>query len=297
VPARAEEDRKTIMAIDLGSYSQTTTAKPIMDSGAGLDGLNQDPHGVLIAKEIATDFAVGPGDQLPLTIYPDDPDLSRNIKLDVVGVFRSVPPSDPFAEMVISTAALPSYLIPPPDFYLARDAGGQPPGAVAAELRGGILKNKFSVATIADQQRAAPRSLASLNLGPLGNIESWGAALIAAIGVALLGAFLVLERRREFAILETVGADSSQVRTGPAQEALIALLASIAIGVPVGLGLAILSVRVLGLFFELPPPFLSVPIGSLAGLIVLMVAASALAIGIALMAVTRVRPATVLREP
>src|SRR5256884_10019996 len=59
----------------------------------------------------------------------------------------------------------------------------------------------------AGQPLATPRSLASLNLDGLKRIEAIGAGLIAAIGVAVLGAFLVLERRREFAVLEAVGAE------------------------------------------------------------------------------------------
>jgi putative ABC transport system permease protein len=131
----------------------------------------------------------------------------------------------------------------------------------------------------------------------LGRIESYGAGLIAAVGVAVLGAFLVLERRREFAVLRAVGADTKQVLTGPATEGVIVVLGSLLIGVPVGLGLAILAVRVLGLFFTLAPPVLTVPIGSLLGLIVFMTTTSALAVGGALVAVNRVRPAAVLREP
>ena len=63
------------------------------------------------------------------------------------------------------------------------------------------------------------RGLTALNLAGLGRIEALGAALIAAVGVAVLGAFLVLERRREFAILRAVGADTSQVIAGPAPKA------------------------------------------------------------------------------
>lgn len=161
----------------------------------------------------------------------------------------------------------------------------------------GVKKNRFSVATVADLTRSTPRSLTALNLGPLGDIEMVGAALIAAIGVALLGTFLVLERRREFAVLEAVGANASQIRTGPAQESVIAVLASIAIGVPVGLGLGMLSVTVLGLFFTLPPPLLSAPVGTLIGFLLLMAATSALAIWVALARVTRTAAGTVLREP
>jgi putative ABC transport system permease protein len=298
VPARSGTDRKTIMAIDLASYTKTATSAPQIVSGSGIDGLAQDPSGVLVAQEIATDFAVGPGDNLPLTIFPDDQDLSRNINLHVVGVFRSFPPSNPYAEMVMSTAGLPAYSAPLSDFYMVRDAPGHSPASVASELAANpALHKKFAVQTLAGQILSAPRSLASLNLDGLERIEAIGAGLIAAIGVAVLGAFLVLERRREFAVLQAVGADSSQVITGPAQEGIVAVLGSLAIGLPLGLALGVVSVRVLGLFFTLPPPVLTIPVVPLIAFVLLMLVTSAIGLGSALLSVTRLRAASVLREP
>ena len=113
----------------------------------------------------------------------------------------------------------------------------------------------------------------------------------------MLGAFIVLDRRREFAILQAVGADRGQLRTAPRQEGAIAVLASVAVGLPVGLLLGVLAVRVLGLFFVLPPPLLVVPAGTLAGFVAFIAAASAVALGGGLRSVTRVSPATSLREP
>jgi putative ABC transport system permease protein len=214
----------------------------------------------------------------------------------VVGVFRSFPPTSPTAEVVMSTAGLPPP-IPAPDFYLARVASGRAPAQVAADLRAVDGRAPaFTVATAAgpDKER---RSLTALSLDGLSRLESLGAALVAAVGVAVLGAFTVLERRRELAVLRAAGASTPQVLTGPGLEGGIAVLGSLLVGVPVGLGLAMLTVRVLGLFFTLPPPLLSVPAGALAGLVVLMIAASAVALGIALVAVTRVPAASVLREP
>ena len=75
------------------------------------------------------------------------------------------------------------------------------------------------------------------------------------------------------------------------------MLGSLLIGVPVGLGLALLEVRVLSLFFALPPPLLTIPTGALVLFVVFMVMTSTIAIAAALAAVTRVRPASVLREP
>jgi putative ABC transport system permease protein len=298
VPVRVGSDRKNVLAIDLASYSKTATLAPSMISGEGLPALERDPSAVLVAQEIATDLAVRPGDNLPTTFFPDDQDKSRNFNLHVAGVFRSFPPSNPFAELVTSTGAVPSYLLPAPDFYLARDAAGRAPAAVAGELRlRPDLHKKFAVTTLAQQTHLGPRSLTALNLGGLKRIEAVGAALIAAIGVAVLGAFLIFERRREFAVLEAVGAERSQVVTGPAQEGLVAVLGSLVIGLPLGLLLGMLAVRVLGLFFTLPPPVVSVPAVSLVGFVLLMVIASGVALAAALLAVTRIAASAALREP
>ncbi len=298
IPARSGTDRKTIDAIDLSTYPGTVTTPPLMIAGQGVQGLIEDPAGVIVAQEIATDFAVGVGDNLPVTIFPDDQDLSRNVNFHVVGIFRSFPPSNPFAEMVVSTAGLPPYSAPRPDFYLARDAAGQPPSAVAAELAASPAVHKqFAVQTVAGMTQAAPRSLASLNLDGLKQIEAIGAGLIAALGVAVLGAFVVHERRREFAILEALGATRSQVTAGPKLEGIVTVVGSLLLGLPLGLLLSLLSVRVLGLFFTLPPPLLTIPVGSLLAFVGLMVATCGLALVGALAVVTRVRAATALREP
>ncbi|MCW3064937.1 MAG: hypothetical protein JWN32_2109, partial [Solirubrobacterales bacterium] len=297
VPARVGSDRKSILTLDLSSYAAVSAVSPRMLRGESVAGLARDPKGILVAKEIADGFAVGPGDTLTLTVFPDDEERSRNLTFHVLGVYRSVPPSNPPTELVMSTAAVASFLLPTPDFYLARVAPGQSAAGVAAALKQGPVGRDFNVTTRADRVRTAQRSLASLNLGGLSDIEAIGAGLVAAVGVAVLGAFVVLERRREFAILRAVGADTSALLTGPAQEGAVAVLGSIVVGVPLGLGLALVAVRVLGLFFTLPPPLLAIPVGALAAFVLFMLAASAVALGGALLRVTRATASSVLREP
>jgi putative ABC transport system permease protein len=293
VPARVETDRKRILALDLASYGNAASIAPRMIVGAGIEGLAADPHGVLVDGEIATLFDVKPGDMLPVTIFPDDFENASDIQLRVVGVFISFPPTSASAELVTSISALPRATTVPVDFYLARVHPGDTPGTVASSLRDGPLAGKFGVATVLP---STERGLTALNLVGLSAIESIGASLVAAVGVGVLGAFLILERRREFAILHTVGADSRQILTGPALEGAVTVIGSIAIGLPVGLGLGVLAVRVLGLFFKLSPPLLTVPVPELAGLALFMGIASAVALGSALVAVNRVRAASVLRE-
>jgi putative ABC transport system permease protein len=293
VPARVETDRKTILALDLGSYNDATSIAPRMLAGSGLEGLMADPNGVLIDSEIAQSFELKPGDMLPLTTFPDDFENAADIELRVVGVFSAFPPTSAAAEVVTTVEAIPRANTVPIDFYLARVAPDRSATTVAASLRDGPLAGKFGVTTALPP---AQRGLTALNLAGLSGIESVGASLVAAVGVAVLGAFLILERRREFAILHTIGADARQILTGPALEGSAAVIGSLAIGVPLGLGLAVLDVRVLGLFFTLSPPLLTVPIAELVALVVFMVVASTIALGGALVAVNRVRAAAVLRE-
>jgi putative ABC transport system permease protein len=107
----------------------------------------------------------------------------------------------------------------------------------------------------------------------------------------------VLERRREFAVLRTLGADTARVLAGPGLEGAIAVGGSIALGVPIGLGLTVLAVRVLGLFFVLPPPLLAVPGWPLVAFLLLVAGMGAVALAAALVSAARAAPAAVLREP
>jgi putative ABC transport system permease protein len=268
-----------------------------MLEGGGLSDLGKQPHGVLVSKEISKDFEVHPGDPLPLTLFPDDPETKQNVTFKVVGVYRSFPPDAPPSEMVMTTGNFPPSLLPPPDFYLARTVAGHPAAAVASELKNSGVPHTYAISTTADAARSGQRTLAALNLTGLSRIDSLGAVLIAAVGVAVLGAFVVLERRREFAILRAIGIDTRRLLVPPAQEGLIAVLASLGLGLLIGLVLGVLAVRVLTLFFQLPPPLLAVPTGPIAAFVLLVAAFSALALSAALAAVARIRVATVLREP
>src|SRR4051812_6424846 len=111
----------------------------------------------------------------------------------------------------MATTRFPAFLLPEPDFYLARTLAGHPAPALAGELRARGVQRAFAISTNAGRARAGQRTLAALNLGGLSRIVAVGAGLIAAVGVAVLGAFMVLERRREFALLRAVGADTTQL--------------------------------------------------------------------------------------
>ncbi|GIJ54133.1 ABC transporter permease [Virgisporangium aurantiacum] len=289
VPARVGTDRKNLLAIDVATYRRTVTIAPSMLVGRGVEALAENPNAVLVNFEIADGFAVSPGDSLTLTVFPDDPNRTRNLTLLVAGVYRSFPPDDPFAELVTAAAAIPGPPVPV-DFHLAKVR----PGTSAADLA--RANPGYTVTTLGQQVVQEQRSLTTLDLRGLSRLESLAAATVAAVGVAVLGAFLVRERGRETAILRAGGATTAQALTAPAVEGAIAVVGSLLIGIPLGIGLAALGIRVLQLFFMRPPPLIVVPVGALAGLALCMVVLSAVALGGALRRAARQDTASALRE-
>ncbi len=290
VPARVGTDRKNIMAIDPATFGKATTETPRMLDGAGLPDLAAQRDAVLVHAEIAEGFSVSPGDTLTLTVFPDDPTRTQNLKLRVAGVYRSFPPTEPFSELVMNAAAIPGGPVAP-DFHLGRLA----PGTTVDAVRGAA--GKYTVLGASQLTLPEQRTLTALNLRALSRLEVAAAGTVAALGVAVLGAFLVLERRREAAVLRSVGATTAQTLTPPAVEGAIAVLGSLLIGLPIGVGLAVLSIQVLGLFFTLPPPIVVLPGRALATLAGVTLGASLAALGVALWRVARQRPAAMLREP
>jgi putative ABC transport system permease protein len=291
IPARVGTDRKLISTLDAASYQQTFATSAQMLSGQGVEALAADPAGVLINKELEVDFSVGPGDFLPVTVFPDDPARTMILNLRVVGVFRSVPPMEPPSELFITSFPVP---LPPPDFYLAKVSPGSSPSAVAEEV--GRQLPTWTATTVGSLLVPEQRALTAINVTQLGKLQAVAAGLVAAIGVAILGAFLVLERRRESVILRTVGASTGQVVTAPLVEGAIAVFGGLAIGIPLGLGLAVLNIQILALFFTLPPPLLVVSTRALGVLAAIVVGTSAVALAIVLHRVARQPAATVLRE-
>ncbi len=120
--------------------------------------------------------------------------------------------------------------------------------------------------------------------------------MIAALGTAVLGAFLLLERRREYAVLRAIGATTRQLLVPPALEGGLTIVASLALGLPVGIAMTAISTRVLNPLFSLSAPTVRVPWPALAGLVGLVLGATLVTLAVSLAAIGRLRVVTVLRD-
>jgi putative ABC transport system permease protein len=74
-----------------------TIPEPMIIEGGGVAALADDRNGVLISHEIAADFEVGVRANFPVTIYPDELDVSQKLSLHVLGIYGAIPRTDPRA--------------------------------------------------------------------------------------------------------------------------------------------------------------------------------------------------------
>jgi putative ABC transport system permease protein len=263
---------------------------------AALAALAADPHGILISKAFARDFSVATGDPVNLSVA-DATGKPLPLTLRAAGTFTSVAPTVPGADLLLNVTALPAATVAAPDFYLARAAPGHAVNEVAARISSAAgPRQAWNVTTFQTALAKEQNTLATLNLSGLGRIETAGTIVIAALGIAVLGAFLVLERRREYAVMRSLGATTRQVLVPPAVEGVATVTASVVLGVPVGIGVAMISARILNPLFTLRPPLIRIDGLALAGLIAGVVAAAALALIGSLVTVARLRTVSVLRE-
>jgi len=313
-------DKRTAYAIDPATFAATVPVGPVDAKGRTVDRrlLNGNPAAVLISTGFAKDFNVSVGDPVNVGL-PDGRGGTRNVFLSAVGQYANATPAAPGADVVFGTDAfgLPTATdaapqlgaqppaaagaaagsAPAPDFYLARVAGGVSVSDVASRLQSAAgTSAAFTVLTFSDAIVKEQSTLATLNLRGLSRIETTGTLVIATLGIALLGAFLVLERRREYAVLRSLGATTRQVLVPPALEGAVTLAVSVVLGVPIGLAMTAITTRVLTPLFTVSPPLVQVPALPLGLLVAAVIATGAAALGVALVLVARLRTVAVLRE-
>ena len=259
---------------------------------ATLAALANQPDGVLVAEETRNDFQVRPGDQLNLRLQFAGDHQYHMVPFRFIGVVREFP-----------TAPKDSFLVANAE-YIARQTGNTAreivllrtnadTGKIAASARNVVASlTGVKVSDINSVERGISSGLTAVNLHGLTRLELAFAVLLVMGATGLILGLGLSERRCSFAILESLGATSSQLGAFIWSEGLLVLLGGGAIGSLLGFGVAQMLVKVLTGVFDPPPEHLTLPWGY-----ILTLAAAAIASTVVvIMAMKRISRRPVVEE-
>ncbi len=241
-------------ATDLSdAYFQDVSAK------AALAGLQATPDGLYVSDETVKDFQLKPGDEITLRLQSGDDHQYHAVVFHLLGVAREFPTA-PHDSFLIANAAYIAKATgnAAAEIVLLRTSGARSAVKTAAEQVVAGLPG-IKVTDLVSAQRLIGSSLTAVDLGALTRLETLFAIVLLAAATGLIFALGLLERQRSFAILTSLGAKSRHIGSFLWSEGLLIIGVAILAGVPIGLGIAYVLVKLLTGVFDPPPEGLSVP--------------------------------------
>jgi putative ABC transport system permease protein len=248
------------------------------DAKATLSALAQAPDGVLVSQETVNDYQLALGDTINLRLQSASDHQYHSIAFRFIGVVREFPtaPKDSFlvanaeyiAKVTGSSAA---------EIALLRTDGNSAAVASAAE---GIVSPfpGIKVRDIGTAQHLIGSSLTAVDLAGLTRIELVFAVIMVAGAAGLILALGLADRRRSFAILSALGAKPRQLGTFLWSEGLLIFSLGGAIGLPGGVAMAWMLVKLLTGVFDPPPDRLAMPWLYVVGLVAAAIVSIAIAV-------------------
>jgi putative ABC transport system permease protein len=288
------EDARNLTAIDPAGFGRVAAH---VDATA-LSALRRDPRGLLVSSETADDLSVEPGDEVKVL-------LARGTKRQalrpfrVAGVFERFPGFPQGIDIVANLGyyqeATHTKRI---DFFLARarDPSGDGLARAVTALRDGPGRaDPLNIETRATALDKDQSSLTAVNVHGLVDLNSLYTLLMSAAGIGIFVFGLMLHRRAEYVTLSAQGMRAGEIRALVLGEAALVALCGLVAGLLVGVGIGSLLVHVLRPLFILRPQF-TVPLGDLALLTSLALAATVASSLVAAAILRRLKPTEMLRE-
>jgi putative ABC transport system permease protein len=277
-------DLQDLYGIDPNHIAEATNISDAYFAGgkakAKLMSLAQHPDGVLVSEETRKDFQLRQGDLLKLRLQFAGDRQYHIVPFRFIGVVREFPtaPKDSFLVANAAYIAQKTGMDAKEILLIRADTGTKPVelsarvGKVVSSLPGA------KVTDIASVQKVISSSLTSMDLHGLTRLELVFAILLVIGATGLILALGLNERRRNFAILEALGAKSRQLGAFIWSEGLLMLVGGGVIGVFLGFGIAYILVKILKGVFDPPPEHLIVPWGYLVVLVVAAVASTVITV-------------------
>ena len=260
-----------------------TNATPIVnayfanrDASGSLATLARQENAAFISDETATDFQLTLGDTINLRLQSAD-GAYHPVPFVFAGIVREFPtaPRDSF---IVANAA-----------YVAKMTGVDAAETVLIKTSGDPLSVKAAaidvmkgspgaqVTALADAAHIIGSSLTAVDLSGLTRLELTFAVVLGVGATALILALGLADRRRSFAILTALGANTRQLGSFILAEGVLVLVGGLVFGTLTGGLVAPILVTVLQGVFDPPPEALSVPWVYLAGSGAVIVAVTTLA--------------------
>jgi putative ABC transport system permease protein len=289
-----------IFGIDVSTFVHATRLANsffVGNSAAGtLQRLQATPNGILVSDETARDFSLVPGDSLVLRMLDARTHRYVPIHFRLVGVAKefATAPKDAFlvANLAYIQRATNDHGV---DTFLIQTAG--PPGPVTQSLRAQFANGPLvHVDDLTHVQQQLATSLSSLNLSSLTTIDLLYTGIMVVVCLLVFSLAVLLERRRDFAMLQAMGTTSLQIQLLLLAELGYAMVIGSIFGLIVGIGFSELLVQILTAIFDPPPQSLAVPWLSVAGLLGLVLVGGVLASALAAARLRQLNLAQTLRD-
>lgn len=240
--------------------------------------LVQQPDGVLVSEETRRDFQLHKGDLLNLRLQFANDHQYHIVPFRFMGVVREFPtaPTDSFL-IANSSYIAQKTKTNAKEIVLIKASGN--PADLAEKVKKVVAQLPGArVTDIGSTQRAISSSLTSIDLHRLTRLELIFAVLLVMGATGLILALGLNERRRNFAILDALGAKGNQLGAFIWSEGLLMLIGGIIIGMLLGFGIAHILVKVLKGVFDPPPEHLVIPWGYLGSLVIASVSSTIIAV-------------------
>jgi putative ABC transport system permease protein len=225
-------DLQDIYGIDAATLTGSTNLRDSYFLGGtaaqSIARLRARPDGVLVSKETITDYSLNLGDLLRLRVLDNRTGKFRVAPFHVVGIVQEFPSAPKDSFMVANLAYLHRVTHDPgPNVVFVRAAAD--PSSLARRLAVATAPFGVSVKDIRRQTAETVSSITSVDLSGISRIEEAFVLVLAAAAIALFVAVALAERRQEFATMAALGASLRQAAAFLWSEALLVLVAALAL--------------------------------------------------------------------
>jgi putative ABC transport system permease protein len=260
-----------------------------------LGRLRSTRDGILVSKETITDYSLNLGDLLRLRVLDHATGRFQVAPFHVVGIVQEFPSAPKDSFMVANLGYLRHVTHDPgPNVLLIRASGD--PAALARRVAASTGRYGTTVKDIRSQMAQTVSSITTVDLRGISRIEEVFVLVLAMAAMALQMAVALAERRQELATMSALGASLRRAAAFLWSEAVLVLVAALALAAVLGWLLAEMLVAMLQHVFDPPPDHLAVPWAFLGGLGFAAVAGGLAAAAVVALQIRRLPIGAILRE-